>query len=83
MAVLLCMHIGFPAKMVEQTFVTSLNDIMRISCALEGGNYKRGSATRLKEFGCCYYCHLGVLAQALGSLLSHRPSTLAVLVPLE
>ena len=83
MAVLLYMHSGFPAKMVEQMFVTSLNDIMRISCLLEGGNYKRGSATRLKEFGCCYYCCLGVSAHVLGSLLSHRPSTLAVSVPLE
>ena len=77
------MYSGFPAKMVEQTFVTSLNDIMSISHALKGGNYKRGSATELEKFGCCYYCHLGVQAQALGSLQSHRPSTLAVLVPLE
>ena len=64
-------------------FMTSLNDVTRISHALEGGNYKRGSATGLEEFGCCYYCHLGVSAQVLGSLLSHRPSTLAVSVPLE
>ena len=83
MVVLLCMHSGFPTKMVEQTFVTSLNDVTRISRALEGGNYKRGSATELEEFGCCYYCHLGVQAQVLGSLQSHRPSTLAVLVPLD
>ena len=83
MAVLLHMHSGFPAKVVEQKFVTSLNDIMRISCAIEGGKYKRGNTTRLEEFGCCYYCHLGVSAQVLGSLLSHRPSTLAVSVPLE
>ena len=74
---------GFPAKMVEQTFVMSLNDIMRISHALEGGNYKRGSATVLEEFGCCYYCHLGVSTQVLGSLQSHRLSTSAVLVPLK
>ena len=83
MAVLLHMCSGFPAKMVEQTIVTSLNDVMRISHVREGGKYKRGSATELEEFGCCYYCRLGVLAQALGSLPSHRPSTLAVLVPLE
>ena len=61
----------------------SLNDVTSISHALEGGNYKRRSATELEEFGCCYYCHLGVQAQVLGSLQSHRPSTLAVLVPLE
>ena len=83
MVVLLCMHSCFPTKMVEQMFMTSLNDITRISCALEGGNYKRGSTTKLKEFSCCYYCHLGVQAQVLGSLQSHRPSTLAVSVPLE
>ena len=83
MAVLLCMCSGFPAKMMEQTFITSLNDVTSISCALKGGNYKRGSATELEEFGCCYYCCLGVQAQVLGSLQSHRPSTSAVSVPLE
>ena len=81
MAVLLCMCSGFPTKMVEQTIVTLLNDVMRISHVIEGGNYKRGCATDLHKFGCCYYCHLGVSAQALGSLQSHRPSTSAVLVP--
>ena len=83
MAVLLCMHSGFPTKMVEQMFVPSLNDVTKMSHVIEGGNYKRGRAAKLKEFGCCYYCHLGVSAQALGSLLSHRPSTSAVSVPLE
>ena len=71
MAVLLHMHSGFPTKMVEQTIVTSLNDVLRISHVIEGGNYKRGSATDLEEFGCCYYCCLGVSAQVLGSLPSH------------
>ena len=52
------------------------------SC-IKGGNHKRGSATELEEFGCCYYCHLGVQAQVLGSLQSHRPSTSAVSVSLE
>ena len=83
MAVLLHMHSGFPTKMVEQTFMMSLNDVTRVSHALEGGNYKKGSATKLEEFGCCYYCHLGVQAQVLGSLQSHRPSTSAVSVPLK
>ena len=63
--------------------MTSLNDVMRISHVLEGGNYKRGSATKHEEFSCCYYCHLGVQAQVLESLQSHRSSTLAVSVPLE
>ena len=83
MAFLLCMHSDFSAKMVKQTFVMSLNDVMMISHAIEGGNYKRGSTTGLEEFGCCYYCCLGVLAQVLGSLPSHRPSTSAVSVPLK
>ena len=61
----------------------SYYDITRISHALKGGNYKRGSTTELEGFGCCYYCCLGVQAQVLGSLQSHRPSTLAVSVPLE
>ena len=74
---------GFPTKIVEQMFVTSLNDVTRVSHALEGGDYKRGSATELLEFGCCYYCCLGIQAQVLGSLQSHRLPTLAVLVPLE
>ena len=73
---------GFPTKMVEQTFVTSFNDVTRFSHAIEGGNYKGRSATGLEKLGCCYYCHLGVQAQVLGSLQSHRPSTLAVSVTL-
>ena len=77
------MRSGFPAKMVEQMFVTSLNDVTRFSHVREGGNYKKGSTTKLEEFGCCYYCHLGVQAQVLGSLQSQRSSTSAVLVPLE
>ena len=58
-------------------------DIMRISHVKKGGNYKRGSAIKLKEFSCCYYCCLGVQAQVLGSLQSHRPSTSALSVPLK
>ena len=41
MAVLLHMCSGFPAKLMEQTIVTSLDDIMRFSHAKEGGKYKR------------------------------------------
>ena len=74
MVVLLCMCSGFPAKMVQQMFVMSLNDVTSISHALEGGNYKRGSTTELKEFGCCYYCHLGVQAQVFW--VSTKPQTL-------
>ena len=51
---------------------------------IEGGNYKRGSATELREFGVQLLLLLssGCLAQVLGSLPGHRPSTLAVSVPL-
>ena len=62
--------------------MTSLDNITRFSRMIEGGKYKKESITKPENFGCCYYCHLAVLTQALGSLLSHRPSTLAVSVPL-
>ena len=41
MAVLLHMHSGFPAKIIEQMIVTSLYDVTRFSHATEGGKYKR------------------------------------------
>ena len=41
MAVLLCMHSGFPTKRLEQTIVTSLYDVTRVSHATVGRNYKR------------------------------------------
>ena len=41
MAVLLCMHSGFPTEILEQMIVTSLYDVMRVSHATVGGNYKR------------------------------------------
>ena len=41
MVVLLHMCSGFPAKLMEQTIVTSLDDITRFSHAIEGGKYKR------------------------------------------
>ena len=40
-AVLLCMHSGFPTLRSEQTIVMSLYDVTRISHATVGGNYKR------------------------------------------
>ena len=49
MTVPLHMHSGFPTKMVEQMIMTSWNDVMKISHAIEGGNYKRGSATELRR----------------------------------
>ena len=41
MAVLPCMHSGFPTKIMEQTIVMSLYDVMRFSHVTEGGKYKR------------------------------------------
>ena len=41
MAVLPCMHSGFPTKIMEQMIMTSLYDVMRFSHVTEGGNYKR------------------------------------------
>ena len=41
MAVLLHMCSGFPTEILEQTIVTSLYDVTRVSHATEGGNYKR------------------------------------------
>ena len=35
-------------------------EVTTFSCALEGGNYNMGSTTKLEEFGCCYYCCLGI-----------------------
>ena len=34
-------HCGFPTKLMEQTIVMSLDDIMGFSHATEGGKYKR------------------------------------------
>ena len=41
MVLMLHMCSGFPAKRLEQTIMTSLYDITRISHATVGGNYKR------------------------------------------
>ena len=70
MAVLLCMCSGFPTKRLKQTIVTSLYDVMRVSHATEGGNYKRRAWLSL---GGCYCC-LGVLTQAFRSF--NKPQTL-------
>ena len=41
MVVLLHMQSGFPTERLEQMIMTSLYDVMRISHAIVGGNYKR------------------------------------------
>ena len=48
MAVLLHMHSGFPTEILEQTIVTSLYDITRVSHARAGGNYKRRAQLSLE-----------------------------------
>ena len=41
MVFLLDMHSGFPTKLMEQTIMTSLYDVTRLSYAIEEGKYKR------------------------------------------
>ena len=59
--------------------MTSLYDVTRFSHATEGGNYKRRVQLSLGPAITVVW----VFQQAFGSILSHRPSTLAVSVPLE
>ena len=49
MAVLPHMHSGFPPKIMEQTIMTSLYDVMRFSHVIKGGNYKRGMRLSLES----------------------------------
>ena len=76
-AVLLHMHSGFPALRLEQTIVTSLYDITRISHATVGGNYKRRAWPSLRAAVTVIWVFQH---KCLGLSTSHRPSTLAVLV---
>ena len=76
MAFPLCMCSGLPTEKVEQTIVTSLDDVIMIPCDIWGGKYIRRA-------------HLGFRAvmwvsgtEWLGLLLSHQPSTVAISVPL-
>ena len=73
----------FPTLRLEQMIVTSLYDVMRISHATVGGNYKKESMTK-PWVGCCCCVFVWVFwHKCLGLLTSHRPSPLAVLVPLS
>ena len=67
---------GLTKEKVKQMIVTSLDDVTMIAHAIWGGKYIRRA-------------HLGFEAvvwvsgtERLGLLLSHQPSTLAILVPL-
>ena len=77
MVVLMHMHSGFPARKMEKTIMTSLCDVMSLSCCKREGTIKRQhnqtSGLLLLSSGCLGTRHFG-------SLTSHRPSTLAVSV---
>ena len=62
---------GFPAKMVEQMFMTSLNDVTRGG---REGTIKGGSATELEEF----WLLLSLLSGCSGTSfrVSTKPQTL-------
>ena len=79
-AVLLHMHSGFPTLRLEQMIMMSLYDVTRISCATVGGNYKRRAPLSL---GAAVTVVWVFQHMRLGPLTSHRPSTLAVSMPLE
>ena len=71
MAVLLHMHSGFPAEILEQTIVMSLYNITRFSHAIEGGNYKRRARLSIRAAAITV---LWVFRQVFGSL--PKPQTL-------
>ena len=74
------MHNGFPSERWEQTIVTSLYDVTRVSHATVGGNYKRRAwpslGAAVTVIWVFWHKHLGLLT-------SHRPSTSAFSVPLK
>ena len=70
------MHNGFPMEKVEQMIVMSLSDITMIACAIGGGKYIRKVSS---SFGAVIWVSG---TEQLGLLLSHWPSTPAILVTL-
>ena len=76
MAFPLHMHSGLPVEKVGQTIVMSLDDITMITRAIWGGKYKRRACS---GFGAVVWVSG---TERLGLLLSHRPSTQAISVPL-
>ena len=51
---LLCTCSGFPTEKVEQTILTSLDDVTVIPCAIGGGKYIRRASSSFRD------CHLGI-----------------------
>ena len=67
---------GSPTEKVEQTMVMSFSDVTVIAHAIRGGKYIRRANL---SFGAVVWVSG---TEQLGALLSHWPSTLAILVPL-
>ena len=67
----------FSSRKVEQTIMISLDDVTMIVCAIGGGKYIRRASL---SFRAAVFWVSGT--EWLGLLLSHQPSTLAILVPL-
>ena len=64
-AILMCMCRGFPAGRLEQMIVTSGNDVMRISHAIEGGTIKgEQNQTSGLSSGSFDTKHLGLLTMS-------------------
>ena len=51
----------FSHQKIRKTIMTSLCDVMKISCAIKGGNYKRRAQPSLKADYCC----LGILVLSI------------------
>ena len=79
LAVLLCICSGFPTEILEQMIVASFYDVTRVSHARVSGTIK---GEHDQALGLLLLLS-GASTQASGSLVSHRPSTSAVSVPLE
>ena len=76
MAFPLHMLSGLPAEKVEQMIMTSLDDVSMITHVIWGGKYIRRAHS---GFGAVIWVSG---SEQLGLLLSHRPSTLDISVPL-
>ena len=71
------MHSGLPTEKIEQTIMTSLDDVTMIAHAIWGGKYIRRAPSGFRAVVWVS------VTEWLGLLLSHQPSTPAILVPLK
>ena len=74
MADRLCMHNGFPIKMIEQTIMMSRGDVKRISHVHKWEGYIKERCNRTGGVWLQWYCHLVIQKHTLGS--STKPQTL-------